>query len=84
MSSRRLVKVLSIDGGGVRGIIPSFVLANIENFLPKNVHIRDSFDVIAGTSVGGLIALLLSVPDENGRPKYTAEFIDDQVISMYI
>jgi patatin-like phospholipase/acyl hydrolase len=82
MSSRRLVKVLSIDGGGVRGIIPSFVLANIENFLPKNVHIRDSFDVIAGTSVGGLIALLLSVPDENGRPKYTAEFIDDQLFKL--
>lgn len=50
--------VLSIDGGGIRGIIPSLVLNEIEKTL--GVQCYKAFDLIAGTSTGGIIALGLS------------------------
>jgi len=48
-------KILSIDGGGIRGIYPASVLAEIEKDLPEPLH--KYFDLIAGTSTGGIIAL---------------------------
>ena len=51
------VTVLSIDGGGVRGIIPGTILAFLEEKLQEfdgpDARISDYFDVIAGTSTGG-------------------------------
>lgn len=47
-------KILSIDGGGIRGLFPALVLAHLENYLGK--HLAGVFDLIAGTSTGGLIA----------------------------
>lgn len=70
---RRLVKILAIDGGGVRGVIPATILAYLEKNLKKKKHLVECFDIIAGTSTGGLIALMLSAPDGNGTPRYTAE-----------
>lgn len=52
------LRVLSLDGGGVRGIITLEVLAYIEQQTGKRVS--DLFDVIVGTSTGGLLALGLS------------------------
>lgn len=52
-------KVLSIDGGGIRGIFSSKVLENLES--KYNCHLVDYFDLICGTSTGGLIALALSL-----------------------
>ncbi|CAJ2646215.1 unnamed protein product [Trifolium pratense] len=59
--------VLSIDGGGVRGIIPGVILAKLESQLQaiddnKDARIADYFDVIAGTSTGGLITAMLATP----------------------
>jgi len=57
--------ILSIDGGGIRGIIPSIFLASLkENLEKKNIKepFHQIFDLMAGTSTGGLIALALSVP----------------------
>ncbi|XP_047156483.1 patatin-like protein 2 [Vigna umbellata] len=55
---RHLVTLLSIDGGGIRGIIPGIILGFLESELQRldgdNVRIADYFDVIAGTSTGGL------------------------------
>lgn len=56
MSASRL-QVLALDGGGVKGLFTADVLARIEDDL--GVTIRDSFDLIAGTSTGGIIALAL-------------------------
>ena len=64
-------RVLSIDGGGIRGIIPAMVLAEIEERTGKRIH--ELFDFIAGTSTGGILSLGLVAPDENGKAKYTAE-----------
>ena len=48
-------KILSIDGGGIRGIIPATILSYIEDKTQK--PIANCFDLIAGTSTGGIIAL---------------------------
>lgn len=64
------MKILSIDGGGIRGIIPALILKEIEETTGK--PICDLFDLIAGTSTGGLIALGLTIDNGFGKPKYTA------------
>ena len=63
-------RVLAIDGGGIRGIIPAAVLADLERRLAPRA-IADVFDLIVGTSTGGILALGLSVP-EDGRPRHSA------------
>ena len=55
------VRVLSIDGGGIRGIIPGLVLADLERRSGRRVF--ELFDLIAGTSTGGILACALSAPD---------------------
>jgi uncharacterized protein len=63
-------KILSIDGGGIRGVIPAVVLAEIERRTGR--PIAETFDLVAGTSTGGILALGLSRPGSNGHPRYTA------------
>jgi uncharacterized protein len=55
------VRVLSIDGGGIRGIIPALVLEEIESRAGRRVF--ELFDLIAGTSTGGILASGLCAPD---------------------
>jgi patatin-like phospholipase/acyl hydrolase len=55
------VKILAIDGGGIRGLIPALVLAEIEGRTGR--RIADLVDMIAGTSTGGIIACALGRPD---------------------
>jgi len=71
------VWILSIDGGGIRGLIPAMILAALESEVSrklnnKDVRIADMFDMVAGTSTGSIISLGLTVSDEAGRPKYRA------------
>ncbi len=56
----RLFKILSIDGGGIRGIFPAAYLAEIEKRFLGGAPITDHFDMVAGTSTGGIIALALA------------------------
>jgi patatin-like phospholipase/acyl hydrolase len=55
------MRVLSIDGGGIRGIIPALVLAEIERRSQKRIW--ELFDLIAGTSTGGILVCALCAPD---------------------
>lgn len=57
----RSFKILSIDGGGIRGVLPAKVLAELESRYLGGESIGSYFDLIAGTSTGGIIALGLSV-----------------------
>lgn len=68
---KKIVTVLSIDGGGIRGIIPAMVLSQIEKKTGKKIS--ELFDLITGTSTGGILTLGLTVPNENLSPKYSAE-----------
>jgi patatin-like phospholipase/acyl hydrolase len=50
-------RILSIDGGGIRGIFPAAVLADLESLVGPGNCVADYFDLVAGTSTGGIIAL---------------------------
>jgi uncharacterized protein len=54
-------RILSIDGGGIRGILPAAVLSQLESRYLGKRCIGDYFDMITGTSTGGIIALGLSI-----------------------
>jgi uncharacterized protein len=70
-----MLKVLSIDGGGIRGIIPAMILAEIEGRTGK--RIAEVFDLVAGTSTGGILALGLTKPGQDGGPEYSAKKLID-------
>ncbi|PGZ46219.1 hypothetical protein COE56_24970 [Bacillus anthracis] len=55
-------KILAIDGGGMKGVFPAKYLSDVEEQISKPIH--EYFDLIAGTSTGGIIALGLA----NGIP----------------
>lgn len=70
MAHEKNFKILSIDGGGVRGILPTVILQWLESHSQKAIH--ESFDLIVGTSTGGLIALGLSAPNAQNKAAYKA------------
>ena len=75
MSQR--TRILSIDGGGIRGMIPAIVLAELEKRAGKPV--AELFDLVVGTSTGGILACGLTVPGSAGRPRYAA----NELIALY-
>jgi Patatin-like phospholipase len=72
---RDLVRVLVLDGGGIRGLITLEILAALEEKTGQRAG--ELFDVIAGSSTGGIIATLLTLPGKDGRPRYTAQELAD-------
>lgn len=62
-------QILSLDGGGIKGLFSAAVLSAIEEDL--NINVVDHFDLITGTSTGGIIALGLAV---GMRPREIVEF----------
>lgn len=58
-------KILSIDGGGIRGVFPAMFLACLEDELKsrnaENHQVYQNFDLICGTSTGGIIAIALAL-----------------------
>ena len=64
------MRVLAIDGGGIRGLLPGVVLAELERLAGRPTH--ELFDLIAGSSAGGLVAAALCVPGEEGGARWTA------------
>lgn len=54
-------RILTIDGGGIRGILPASLLTELEQRYLGGRSAGDYFDMIAGTSTGGIIALGLSI-----------------------
>lgn len=78
------VRILSIDGGGIRGIIPGTILSEIESLIKVKTNndqakLVDYIDFIAGTSTGGILAAGLLTPDPeiSGRPLYSASEVLD-------
>lgn len=53
-------RILSIDGGGIRGILPLAALARLERDWLQGCSIARYFDMVAGTSTGGIVALGLA------------------------
>jgi patatin-like phospholipase/acyl hydrolase len=69
--------VLSIDGGGIKGIVPAMILAEIERRTGKQIH--QLFDLIAGTSTGGILSLGLTKPNKDKEAEFSAE----KLVSLY-
>ena len=55
------MRVLAIDGGGIRGLIPALVLTELERRAGRRTF--ELFDLIAGTSTGGILACALCAPE---------------------
>jgi patatin-like phospholipase/acyl hydrolase len=64
------VRILAIDGGGIRGLIPAVVLADLERRTGRRT--AEMFDLIAGTSTGGILACGLTRPGDDGGPAFSA------------
>lgn len=59
-----MLKILAIDGGGTRGVMPATALEQLELRLQKKhpgTLLRDHFDLVAGTSTGSIIALFIGL-----------------------
>jgi patatin-like phospholipase/acyl hydrolase len=84
----KYTRVLSIDGGGIRGIIPGQILVSLEKKLKEGTgndtaRIAEYFELIAGTSTGGILTCIYLCPDlENNppRPRFSAE----QAVDLYL
>jgi patatin-like phospholipase/acyl hydrolase len=65
------VKALCIDGGGIRGLIPALVLAEIERRTGRRT--AEMVDFVAGSSTGGILACGLTRSGVDGKPRYSAQ-----------
>ncbi len=69
------MKVLAIDGGGIRGLIPALVLAEIEQRTSRRV--AELVDMIAGTSTGGILACALGKPDPLPAAEVASLYVEE-------
>src|SRR5688500_19321049 len=72
-------RILSIDGGGARGMIPAVILKEIESRSGK--RISQLFDRICGTSTGAILACALAAPEKVGKrePMFKAS----EIVEIY-
>ena len=75
--SAKSIKVLSIDGGGIRGIIPAVILNALQARLGQELW--RVFDLIAGTSTGGIIALGIGTCCNGGSP-----YSPQRLVELYV
>lgn len=81
-SNGNITRILSIDGGGIRGIVPAVVLTHLEEALQQltnnpDARLVDFFDLFTGTSTGSMIVAGLLAPSKDNRPAYSAKEIVD-------
>lgn len=87
MANSKLTRILSIDGGGIRGILPGQVLIRLEEKLKlldnnPDAKLADYFDLMAGTSTGGILTCIYLCPEIPGstRPRFTAK----EAVDLYM
>ncbi len=73
------MNILTIKGGGVRGVIVTRFLIEIEKI--TNLPISTLFDYIGGSSVGCLISMGMLMSNEDKKPKYTAQELHDILLN---
>jgi patatin-like phospholipase/acyl hydrolase len=71
------IKVLSIDGGGIRGIIPAILLDALQSRVGRKPH--ETFDLIAGTSTGGIITVGIGTACNQGTC-----YSSKELVSLYV
>lgn len=76
-SRRKVIRVLAVDGGGVRGMIPAQALAYLEHKTGRPT--AELFDLFVGTSSGGIVSAACLMPGPDGKPRFTA----DEVVQSF-
>lgn len=85
MTTKKKVRILSLDGGGMRGIIPATIIKYAEEYLQKKAPgttIADHFDMIAGTSTGGILTGIYLAPDPEDKTK--ARYSAAEALDFYV
>lgn len=77
----RTFKILSLDGGGIRGIIPLKILTSLEGFIGP---ISETFDLISGTSTGGIISLGLTASRQRLRAQDILEIYQNRAQEIFL
>lgn len=82
-----MVRILTIDGGGICGILPAAILAHLERLVQlqtgnPGARVVHYFDFLAGTSTGGIITCLLNCPKSEHDP--TPRFSAEEVLEFYV
>lgn len=82
-----MVRILTIDGGGICGVLPAAILAHLEGRIAlktgnPEARIIHYFDFLAGTSTGGIITCLLNAPksEDDPAPRFSAA----EVLDFYV
>lgn len=70
IDENHVVRILCVDGGGIRGLLPLHVLKALEEQTGKPAY--QLFDLMVGTSTGGIVVSSISTPNANGKPKWSA------------
>ncbi|NUY80081.1 patatin-like phospholipase family protein [Flavobacterium sp. MAH-1] len=74
---KKKIRILSLDGGGIRGIITCVILKYIEEQIQRFDHpeakLGDYFDLVAGSSTGGLLASILLFPGKEGKARFSVQ-----------
>lgn len=105
LTTEKTYNILSIDGGGIRGILPAGILLQVEKYAYKyakkkgykvplykdkdgkeldSMHLKDIFDMTAGTSTGSIIAAALAYPNpEKGKQK-EPRFFMQEILDIYV
>lgn len=85
--NKKLTRILSIDGGGIRGILPGQVLVALEHKIRiktgnPEAKVGEYFDFFAGTSTGGILSCALIMPDTEDptKPRYSAQ----EAVDLYM
>lgn len=73
------IKLLSIDGGGIRGVIPAMLMADIERRTKR--PIAELFDFVAGTSTGGILAL--GITKRHGSKPNVPQYSAESLVTLY-
>lgn len=79
---RRLRIIISIDGGGIRGILPLMILSEINQMVVRKRlcrNINECMDLSAGTSTGAIISAALMLKNGN---KY--QFLPENILNLYV
>ncbi|MEG2071077.1 MAG: patatin-like phospholipase family protein, partial [Bacteroidales bacterium] len=81
---KKKIRILTIDGGGIRGIIPAVILNYMEEEIQKrtgnaNATLADYFEMIAGTSTGGILTCFYLLPAKDGDLKKSRYFAREAI-----